>query len=128
MVCGLLTVVVSCCRAWALGCVGFSTCSTWAQYLWHSGSRARAQKLWLTGLVAPQGMCNLPRPGMEPVSPALPGRFLTTGPPGSPIFIIFDATVNGISFSISFSYYSLLVYGNKTDFCVMTLYPSILLN
>ena len=54
MVCGLLTVVVSCCRAWALGCVGFSTCSTWAQYSWYSGSRARAQKLWLTGLVAPR--------------------------------------------------------------------------
>ena len=27
-------------------------------------------------------MGNLPRPGMEPMSPALAGRFLTTGPPG----------------------------------------------
>ena len=27
-------------------------------------------------------MCNLPRPGIEPVSPALASRFLTTGPPG----------------------------------------------
>ena len=25
-----------------------------------------------------------PRPGIEPVSPALQGRFLTTGPPGKP--------------------------------------------
>ena len=24
----------------------------------------------------------VPQPGIEPVSPALPGRFLTTGPPG----------------------------------------------
>ena len=93
------------------------------QYLQHVGS-----VFVVLRLSCPQGMWNLPRPGMEPVSPALPGRFLTTGPPGSPICIIFDATVNGISFSISFSYYSLLVYGNKTDFCVMTLYPSILLN
>ena len=28
----------------------------------------------------------VPQPGIEPVSPALPGRFLTTGPPGkSPV-------------------------------------------
>ena len=27
-------------------------------------------------------MRNLPRPGIEPVSPALAGRFLTAGPPG----------------------------------------------
>ena len=28
------------------------------------------------------GMWNLPRPGLEPVSPALAGRFSTTAPPG----------------------------------------------
>jgi len=27
-------------------------------------------------------MWNLPRPGMEPMSPALAGGFLTTAPPG----------------------------------------------
>ena len=36
------------------------------------GSRAQAQQLWGTGLVAPQHM-TLPGPGMEPVSPALAG-------------------------------------------------------
>ena len=30
------------------------------------------------------GMWNLPRPGLEPVSPALAGRFSTTVPPGKP--------------------------------------------
>ena len=30
----------------------FSTCSTWAQQLWLSGSRAQAQQLWRTNLVA----------------------------------------------------------------------------
>ena len=30
----------------------------------------------------PCGMWNLPGPGIEPVSPALPGIFLTSGPPG----------------------------------------------
>ena len=29
----------------------------------------------------PSGTWNLPRPGIEPVSPALAGDFLTTGPP-----------------------------------------------
>ena len=29
-------------------------------------------------------MWDLPRPGLEPVSPALAGRFLTTAPPGKP--------------------------------------------
>ena len=37
--------------------------------------------LWHMGLVA-QGMWDLPRPGVEPISPALQGGFLTTGPPG----------------------------------------------
>ena len=31
------------------------------------------------------GMWDLPRPGLEPVSPALAGGFLTTVPPGKPI-------------------------------------------
>ena len=30
------------------------------------------------------GMLDLPRPGLEPVSPALAGRFSTTVPPGKP--------------------------------------------
>ena len=35
-------------------------------------------------------MWDLPRPGLEPVSPALVGRFSTTAPPGKPSKIIFD--------------------------------------
>ena len=31
-----------------------------------------------------QGMWDLPGPGLEPVSPTLAGRFLTTAPPGKP--------------------------------------------
>ena len=33
-----------------------------------------------------RGMWDLPRPGLEPMSPALAGRFLTTAPPGKPLF------------------------------------------
>ena len=32
------------------------------------------------------GMWDLPRPGLEPMSPALAGRFSTTAPPGKPVF------------------------------------------
>ena len=59
----------SCCRAWALGAQasvveahGLSSCGAWA---------------WLLG-----GMWDLPGPGLEPVSHALAGGFLTTAPPG----------------------------------------------
>ena len=34
-------------------------------------------------------MWDLPRPGLEPVSPALTGRFLTTVPPGKPLCLTF---------------------------------------
>ena len=33
-----------------------------------------------------RGMWDLPRPGLEPMSPALAGRFSTTAPPGKPSF------------------------------------------
>ena len=36
-----------------------------------------------------RGMWDLPRPGLEPVSPALAGRFSTTAPPGKPSDLIF---------------------------------------
>ena len=36
-----------------------------------------------------RGMWDLPRPGLEPVSPALAGRFSTTAPPGKPCITIF---------------------------------------
>ena len=50
------------CEAWALGCEGLSSCDARA-YL-------------------PRGVGDLPGPRMEPVSAALAGRFLTSGPPG----------------------------------------------
>ena len=40
---------------WSMGSrrAGFSSCGLWAQQLWLAGSRAQAQQLWHTGLVAP---------------------------------------------------------------------------
>ena len=37
-----------------------------------------------------RGMWDLPRPGLEPVSPALAGGFSTTAPPGKPHILIND--------------------------------------
>ena len=53
---------------------GLSSCGLRA--LEHSLSSCGAQALLL------RGMWDLPRPGIEPMSPALAGRFLTTAPPG----------------------------------------------
>ena len=71
----------SCCGAQALGAQasvvvarGLSSCGLRAleHRLSNCGSRAQLlHSLW-----------DLPRPGLEPVSPALAGRFLTTPPPG----------------------------------------------
>ena len=51
------------------------------EWLRFAGSRTQAQQLWQRGLIAP-GIWNLPGPGIEPLSPALAGRFFTTEPPG----------------------------------------------
>ena len=40
-----------------------------------------------------RGMWDLPRPGLEPVSPALAGRFSTTAPPGKPYLIFLKRIV-----------------------------------
>ena len=63
-VCGPLTIVASLVAEHGLQTRRLSSC----------GSRAYLLR----------GMWDLPRPGLEPVSPALAGRFSTTVPPGKP--------------------------------------------
>ena len=48
--------------------------------------RLQTRRLSSCGLRAQllRGMWDLPRPGLEPMSPALAGRFPTTAPPGKP--------------------------------------------
>ena len=81
---GLLVVVacsLSCCGMQALEQGGLSSC----------GSQALECRLCSCGAWAqlPHGMRNLPRPGIEPLSPTLPGRFLTNGPLGKSQYLDF---------------------------------------
>ena len=78
----------SCCGAWALGvwtsvvaALGLSRCGSWALEHRFSSCGARAQLL--------RGMWDLPRPGIEPMCPALAGGFLTTVPPRKSQYVIF---------------------------------------
>ena len=73
------------CGAWALGTQasvvvarGLSSCGSWALQHWLSSCGTWAYLL--------NSMWDLPRPGVEPVSPALAGGFLTTVPPGKSLF------------------------------------------
>ena len=70
-VCGPLTIAASLVVEHSLQTRRLSNCGSQAQLL--------------------RGMWDLPRPGLEPVSPALAGRFSTTAPPGKPWNDIFKA-------------------------------------
>ena len=68
-VCGPLTIVASLVAEHRLQTRRLSSCGSRAQLL--------------------RGMWDLPRPGLEPMSPALAGRFSTTAPPGMPNWWLF---------------------------------------
>ena len=88
---GLSLVAVSglCCGAWASHCSGFSCCRTGTLGAWASVVVARGLSSCGTGAELLCGMWDLPGPGIEPVSPALAGGFLTAAPPGkSPVLHI----------------------------------------
>ena len=71
----------SCCRIRALGCAGFRSCIAWA-----GEHRPSSYGPWADLPVA----CGLlvPGPGVEPLSPTLAGRLLTTGPPGKSLILL----------------------------------------
>ena len=77
--------LLSSCGVWVSHCGGFSYCRTQAL-------GTRASTLAVCGLSSCgtwaelfPDMWDLPGPGIEPVSPALAGRFLTTEVPGKPL-------------------------------------------
>ena len=81
-------------------------------------------------------MWDLPRPGLEPMSPALAGRFSTTAPPGKPHPLIFSLYV---SLSLKWvtcrqriyrSYFCIhsAVYGHLGNFHVLVIVNSAAMN
>ena len=58
--------------------------------------RLQMRRLSSCGLQAQplRGMWDLPRPGLEPVSPALAGGFSTTAPPGKPLSGFFPPIIS----------------------------------
>ena len=54
-----------------------------------TGSRRASSVIVAHGAQPLRGMWDPPRPGLEPVSPALAGRFSTTAPPGKPSITVF---------------------------------------
>ena len=80
----LLTVVASRCRARILECMGFSSCSGGLKScgFWAIDHRLNTCAAWAQLLL---GMWGPPRSEIQPVSPALAGRFFTSEPPGKPL-------------------------------------------
>ena len=70
-------------RLW--GTQASAVAALWAQQLQLPGSRAEAQYLWHSGLVALRHVGSS-QFRMQPVSSALLGGFFTTEPPGKPYF------------------------------------------
>ena len=95
--CGPLCSGFSCCSVWALECAAFSSCSTWPS---SRGSQALGHRLnsWGARVHLLHGMWDLLRPGIEPMSSALAGRFFTTEPPGKPCSVIFWKILRVASF------------------------------
>ena len=56
------------------------------------------------------GMWDLPRPGLEPVSPALAGRFSTTAPPGKPLSESYKRTQNNLWYRGFWHRSSMIIY------------------
>ena len=65
--------------------------------LWSTGSRRKGFSSYSTQAQLPFGLWDLPRLGIQPVSPALAGGFLTTGPPGKSRKLGFIDTDTGVS-------------------------------
>ena len=86
----------------SLRCVGFSL--RWL-LLWRSmGSRHGGFRSCGSRSQLLRSMWDLPRPGLEPLPPALAGGFLTTAPPGKPSCHIFDLATFCCVFSLFYAY------------------------
>ena len=68
-------------------CGGFSCCGAWSLGAWASVVAAHGLSSCGPRSQLLRGMWDLPRAGLEPVSPTLAGGFLTIGPSGKSLFV-----------------------------------------
>ena len=66
-----------------------------------------------------RGMWDLPRPGLEPVSPALAGGFSTTAPPGKPTSFVFMAEEYSTVYMYHIFLIHLSIYGHLDCFHIL---------
>ena len=62
------------------------------------------------------GMWDLPRPGLEPVSPALAGRFSTTAPPGKPHIFLYTIFLSSFNFYFNQRYIYMYIVKQLKEF------------
>ena len=92
---GLLTIAASLVAEQRLQTLRLSSCGSRAQLL--------------------RGMWDLPRPGLEPMSPALAGRFSTSAPPGKPpVFISIPLGGGSQKILLWFMSKSVLMFSSKS--------------
>ena len=90
-ICLFLAVLGLCCCDQAFSSCGkwglLSSCSVWAPHYSGFSLQSIGFRVVAHGLSCPHSMWNLPGPVMEPTSPALAVRLLTTGPPGKSLSV-----------------------------------------
>ena len=96
----------SCCGARILECTGCSSCGPWA--LEHRLNSCGTQSLLL------QGMWDLPGSGIEPVFPALAGRFFSTEPPGKPLLLFINKDMGNKHANLKVHIFTLWIYWSNT--------------
>ena len=76
---------------------GFSSCSAGSVVV-ARGLQSAGSVVVAHGLSCSSGMWDLPGPGLEPVSPALAGGFLTTAPSGKPQEMVLTVSETLVSY------------------------------
>ena len=80
------------------------------------GCRALARRLSSCGTqsLLLQGMWDLPKSGIGPVSPALAGRFFSTEPPGKPLLLFINEDIGNNHTNLKGCIFTLWIYWSNT--------------
>ena len=85
--------LLSSCGAWVSQCGGFSCWGAQTLGTWASVVEAHGLSSYGAWAQSPRSMCNLPEPGIKPMSPALADGFLSSIPPEESLDSILDESI-----------------------------------